>query len=42
MRVTDDGRTLMYALEKGASGFLGGSVRIRDSSVVEVQVPQLR
>jgi hypothetical protein len=29
-------------MEIGASGFLGGSVTLRDRSVLQVQLPQLR
>lgn len=35
-------RTLMYAMEIGSSGFLGGSVVLRDRAVVEVSAPVLR
>lgn len=35
-------RTLMYAMEIGSSGFLGGSVQLRDRVVVEVSPPVLR
>lgn len=42
MRTTDGDRVLLYALEIGATGFLGGSVTLRDRSVFAVQVPQLR
>jgi hypothetical protein len=42
MRVEDDSRLLLYALEIGSSGFLSGSVRLRDGEVAEVQVPALR
>ena len=37
-----DARTLLYAMEIGASGFLGGSVEIRDRHVISVQAPVLR
>lgn len=42
MRAADDERVLLYAVEIGASGFLGGSVTLRDRSVVQVQEPVLR
>lgn len=42
MRAQGDERVLLYALEIGTSGFLGGSVTLRDRSVTEVQKPVLR
>ena len=42
MRSEGAQRVLLYAMEIGASGFLGGSVTLRERSVVEVQVPQLK
>jgi hypothetical protein len=42
MRADSGDRVLFYALEVGASGFLGGSVRMRDRVVVEVQTPALQ
>jgi hypothetical protein len=42
MRAQSDERVLLYALEIGTSGFLGGSVTLRDRSVTEVQKPVLR
>lgn len=42
MRADDEGRVLLYAMEIGASGFLAGSVMLRDRSVVQVENPQLR
>lgn len=42
MRSTDGGHVLLYAMEIGATGFLGGSVTLRDRSVAQVQNPQLR
>lgn len=42
MREVDGARVLFYAMEIGASGFLGGSVRFRDRAVVDVQVPVLQ
>jgi hypothetical protein len=37
-----DSRTLIYAMEIGSSGFLAGSVQVKDRRVVEVQIPVLR
>jgi hypothetical protein len=42
MRAEGNDRVLLYALEIGASGFLGGSVRLRERSVVSVQQPVLQ
>lgn len=42
MRDTADGRTLFYALEIGTTGFLGGSVTLRDRLVTAVQKPVLQ
>lgn len=42
MRSQDGARVLFYALEIGSSGFLGGSVTLRDRVVVEVQRPVLQ
>jgi hypothetical protein len=42
MRDHDDTRVLFYALEVGASGFLGGSVRLRDRAVVDIREPTLQ
>jgi hypothetical protein len=42
MRAQGNERVLLYALEIGTSGFLGGSVTLRDRSVAEVQKPLLR
>ena len=41
MRVEKGERVLLYALEIGSSGFLGGSVKMHDGLVVEVQIPTL-
>jgi hypothetical protein len=38
----DDGRVLLYALEISSSGFLGGSVKLRDRAVVEIRQPTLQ
>jgi hypothetical protein len=42
MRAEGDARVLLYALEIGTSGFLGGSVTLRDRTVVEVRPPTLQ
>jgi hypothetical protein len=42
MREENGDRVLLYALEVGASGFLGGSVTLRDRVVTGVQTPALR
>ena len=42
MRMKDNDRVLLYAMEIGSSGFLSGSVTLRGRVVVEVQVPALR
>jgi hypothetical protein len=42
MREESGERILLYALEVGASGFLGGSVTLRDRVVTSVQTPVLR
>lgn len=42
MREQDGARILLYALEIGTSGFLGGSVILRDRAVVEVRTPTLQ
>jgi hypothetical protein len=42
MREVDGARVLFYAMELGASGFLGGSVRFRERAVSEIQVPVLQ
>jgi len=42
MRDEDGARLLLYALEFGSSGFLGGSVKVRDHAVVEVHPPMLQ
>lgn len=42
MRQEDNERVLLYAMEIGASGFLGGSVRLRDRAVVDVRAPTLQ
>jgi hypothetical protein len=42
MREEGGTRVLLYAMELGASGFLGGSVTLRERSVAEVMQPTLR
>jgi hypothetical protein len=41
MREDGADHVLFYALEIGASGFLGGSVKFRDGAVTEIQLPAL-
>jgi outer membrane murein-binding lipoprotein Lpp len=42
MRTEQGERTLLYAMEIGSSGFLGGSVRMHDGRVIKVQEPVLQ
>ncbi|HYP79833.1 MAG TPA: hypothetical protein VEQ17_06070 [Steroidobacteraceae bacterium] len=42
MRSQESARVLLYAMEIGSSGFLGGSVTFRNRVVTEVQNPVLR
>jgi len=42
MREESGARVLLYAMEIGASGFLGGSVKLRDRTVAEVRQPTLQ
>ena len=42
MRDENGARVLLYAMEIGSSGFLGGSVTIRDRSVIEIRQPTLQ
>ena len=42
MRKEGDSRILLYALEIRSSGFLGGSVVLRDRAVAEVRQPTLQ
>jgi hypothetical protein len=42
MRGANGERVLMYAMEIGSSGFLSGSVTLRDRAVVAVQKPALK
>lgn len=42
MRVREGERVLLYAMEIGASGFLGGSVTLRDRVVTDIEKPVLK
>lgn len=42
MRMEGGERVLLYALEIGRSGFLAGSVRLRDRAVTAVETPTLK
>jgi hypothetical protein len=42
MRTQDGDRVLLYAMEIGTTGFLAGSVTLRERVVAEVQMPVLR
>jgi hypothetical protein len=42
MREENGARVLLYAKEIGASGFLGGSVTLRERAVVEIRKPELQ
>jgi hypothetical protein len=42
MRQEGDARVLLYAVEIGSSGFLGGSIELRERAVSEVHKPTLR
>jgi len=42
MREEGGARVLLYAMEVGTSGFLGGSVTFRDHVVAEVRAPTLQ
>jgi hypothetical protein len=42
MRQEEGARVLLYALEIGGTGFLGGSVELRDREVSEVHKPTLK
>jgi len=42
MREENGARVLLYAIEIGSSGFLGGSVWIRDRAVEQVKTPTLQ
>jgi prefoldin subunit 5 len=42
MREENGARVLLYAKEIGTSGFLGGSITLRDRAVVEIRKPELQ
>jgi len=42
MREEGGGRVLLYAMEIGSAGFLGGSVKLRDRKVAEIRQPSLQ
>ena len=42
MRQEGEARVLLYAMEIGSSGFLGGNVELRDRAVSEVHKPTLK
>jgi hypothetical protein len=42
MRVENQDRLLLYAMEIGVSGFLGGSVTLRNRAVADVKLPVLQ
>ena len=42
IRDEDGARVLLYAMEIGSTGFLGGSVKLRQSAVAEVVQPTLQ
>lgn len=42
MREENGMRVLLYAMQIGSSGFLSGSVSLRDRAVVDVQAPVLK
>lgn len=42
MRQENGERVLLYAMEIGAAGFLGGSIRFKDRAVIDVEMPTLR
>lgn len=42
MRVKDGSRVLVYAMEIGSSGFLSGSITLRNREVTEINTPVLR
>jgi hypothetical protein len=42
MRVEGDARVLLYAMEIGVTGFLSGSVTLRDRQVAAVEMPALK
>lgn len=42
MRVQDGTRVLLYAMEIGSSGFLSGSVTLKDREVIAIELPTLK
>ena len=42
MRVQGGSRTLLYAMEIGSSGFLSGSVTLKDREVIAIELPLLK
>lgn len=42
MRAQDDARVLLYAIEIGSSGFLSGSVTLKDRRVTAIELPTLK
>jgi len=42
MRDENGAKVLLYAMEIGGSGFLGGSVTLRERAVIEVRQPMLQ
>jgi hypothetical protein len=42
IREEEDARILLYAMEIGGTGFLGGSIKLRQRAVVEVLAPTLQ
>lgn len=42
MRLQDESRILLYAMEIGSSGFLSGSVTLKDREVVAIEAPVLK
>lgn len=42
MRVQDGSRILLYAMEIGSSGFLSGSVTLKDREVIAIELPTLK
>lgn len=42
MRVQDEMRILLYAMEIGSSGFLSGSVTLKEREVIAIELPVLK
>ena len=42
MRTADGARVLLYAMEIGSTGFLGGSVTLKDREVIAIEPPALK